>query len=292
MVQVHFMSERASLHPMTAQDADLLARVAEDPDAAAALVRRHQAAMMRFVSRMLGPNDPEVDDVVQQSFIAAVGSASLHRRRGIHRPRDRRSRRRSHRHGASLANRGPPAPSTAPPGPEGVTMNTDPFNNLDTLLPARGLQPDDVDALVDAVHAGVTATHRRRRFRQRAIPLAIAALLLLAVGLRGWIAASSPSTTTPPSNIVSLEPIDQQDSGIEVDDRVWASEGTRYALHGPISDREVTLEAGHLRCNVATPMPGARFPVVRGGDEGAVSGTRFQVIADGAMLTEGSVAPG
>jgi RNA polymerase sigma-70 factor (ECF subfamily) len=46
--------------------------VAGEPGADAELVRRHQAFLMRFVSRMLGANDPTVDDVVQMTFIAAL----------------------------------------------------------------------------------------------------------------------------------------------------------------------------------------------------------------------------
>ena len=53
------------------EEAATLARVGEDPAAAAVLVRRHQAVMTRFVSRMLGADDPGVDDVVQKAFIAA-----------------------------------------------------------------------------------------------------------------------------------------------------------------------------------------------------------------------------
>lgn len=54
-------------------DATLLARAVDDPRAASVLVRRHQATLTRFVSRMLGVDDPDVDDVVQQAFIDALG---------------------------------------------------------------------------------------------------------------------------------------------------------------------------------------------------------------------------
>ncbi len=60
-------------------DRALLARVAAGDHAAAAdLVRGHQAVMVRFVSRMLGAEDPAVDDVVQQSFVAALAAAARH----------------------------------------------------------------------------------------------------------------------------------------------------------------------------------------------------------------------
>lgn len=59
----------------TNPDAALMARVARgDDDAAAAIVRAHQAVMVRFVARMLGPQDPAVDDVVQLAFIAALSA--------------------------------------------------------------------------------------------------------------------------------------------------------------------------------------------------------------------------
>ena len=42
------------------------------PGADAELVHRHQDCVVRFVSRMLGPRDPGVDDIVQLTFITAL----------------------------------------------------------------------------------------------------------------------------------------------------------------------------------------------------------------------------
>lgn len=57
-------------------DAVLLARVAQGDEAAArAFVLRHQAAVVRFLGRMLGTHDEALDDVVQQTLLAALQSA-------------------------------------------------------------------------------------------------------------------------------------------------------------------------------------------------------------------------
>ena len=54
----------------------LIARCAAGEAAAAReLVRRYQADVVRFVSRMLGAGDPAVDDLVQLTFVAALQAA-------------------------------------------------------------------------------------------------------------------------------------------------------------------------------------------------------------------------
>ena len=58
------------------QDALWAQVVAGAPGAEAALVRAHQAGVVRFVSRMLGAQDPAVDDIVQLTFIAALSEPS------------------------------------------------------------------------------------------------------------------------------------------------------------------------------------------------------------------------
>ena len=60
-------------------DADVLAMCAEgDEEAARELVRRYQADVLRFVSRMLGPSDPGLDDLVQLTFLAALQAAGTY----------------------------------------------------------------------------------------------------------------------------------------------------------------------------------------------------------------------
>jgi RNA polymerase sigma-70 factor (ECF subfamily) len=58
-------------------DDALLARAASGAeDAAVALFRAHGARVHRTASRILGSNDGDVDDVVQQTFLAAFGPES------------------------------------------------------------------------------------------------------------------------------------------------------------------------------------------------------------------------
>jgi RNA polymerase sigma-70 factor (ECF subfamily) len=64
----------------TESDVDLLERIAAgDEHAAAVLVRRYQADVVRFLSRMLGAGDPAVDDVTQLTFVAALDAARSYR---------------------------------------------------------------------------------------------------------------------------------------------------------------------------------------------------------------------
>lgn len=73
-------SENVSSEAPSSDDA-LLARCANgDASAADRFVRRHHDVVVRFVARMLGPSDPAVDDMVQQTFLTALDSA--HRFRG------------------------------------------------------------------------------------------------------------------------------------------------------------------------------------------------------------------
>lgn len=55
-----------------ATDEELLgACAAEDPEALGALYDRHVEGLVRFLTRVLGPNAPELDDLVQATFIEA-----------------------------------------------------------------------------------------------------------------------------------------------------------------------------------------------------------------------------
>lgn len=57
-------------------DADLLADCAGgDEDALAALFDRHHATVWRFIGRLLNPATPEIDDLVQSTFIEVWKSA-------------------------------------------------------------------------------------------------------------------------------------------------------------------------------------------------------------------------
>lgn len=57
-------------------DGELLQGVSVgDPHAATAFVQRHQQAVLRFVSRMIGAHDPMVEDLTQLAFVAALDSA-------------------------------------------------------------------------------------------------------------------------------------------------------------------------------------------------------------------------
>lgn len=63
-------------------DAVLLARCAEgDRAAATAFVLRHQGAVRRFLGRLLGPQDPSVDDIAQHTFLAALRAAGTYQGR-------------------------------------------------------------------------------------------------------------------------------------------------------------------------------------------------------------------
>ncbi len=176
-------------------------------------------------------------------------------------------------------------------------MSHDPFESIDQHLPTRQLDANEVDALVAAVRTGVAAEHRRRR--QRRIG-ALAAAVLLGVGLAGWWGRQPVSPPTVPSPVLDAvvveHPVVAEHPVIEadLDDRIEAAEGTRYALEGPRADRVVHLEAGRIRCAVTDRAPGERFRVVVGGDEVEVTGTLFSVVADGERLlavvvTEGEV---
>ncbi len=74
--QAHGVSLRLATMPEVDDDAALLARIAEgDEEAARNFVGRHQADVVRFVSRMLGVHDPAIDDVVQLSLTSALKAA-------------------------------------------------------------------------------------------------------------------------------------------------------------------------------------------------------------------------
>jgi RNA polymerase sigma-70 factor, ECF subfamily len=59
------------------EDRQLLSRAAAgDEQAVRALYRAHVSKLQRQASRVLGTNDPDVEDVVQQAFLAALDGAS------------------------------------------------------------------------------------------------------------------------------------------------------------------------------------------------------------------------
>ena len=58
------------------RDKDLLIRAAGgDAEAVRELFRTHVERLHRHAARLLGPNDPDVEDVVQQTFLAALDGA-------------------------------------------------------------------------------------------------------------------------------------------------------------------------------------------------------------------------
>jgi RNA polymerase sigma-70 factor (ECF subfamily) len=62
--------------PSGLSDGDLLAQCAEgNEEAAKAFVHRHQASLMRFLSRMLGAHDADLQDIAQGVLLAALQSA-------------------------------------------------------------------------------------------------------------------------------------------------------------------------------------------------------------------------
>lgn len=64
----------------TASDEALIAACARrDPEALEALHRRHYAALYRFCGRLLGPDHPELDDIMQKLFLAVWDSAGRYR---------------------------------------------------------------------------------------------------------------------------------------------------------------------------------------------------------------------
>ncbi|HEX7476766.1 MAG TPA: RNA polymerase sigma factor [Polyangiales bacterium] len=65
-----------ALKPVVDDDRALLRRAAEgDEQAVRQLYRAHSAKLLRHAARVLGPSDPDVEDVVQQAFIAALDGA-------------------------------------------------------------------------------------------------------------------------------------------------------------------------------------------------------------------------
>lgn len=71
------VSALANAEPSPGDEAELLRRAGVgDPAAAQALFRGHGARVHRTASRILGAADGDVDDVVQQTFLAAFEGAS------------------------------------------------------------------------------------------------------------------------------------------------------------------------------------------------------------------------
>jgi RNA polymerase sigma-70 factor (ECF subfamily) len=63
--------------PVRVEERELLARAAAGEEAAVRqLYRTHVAKLHRHAARILGANDPDVEDVVQQAFLAALDGAS------------------------------------------------------------------------------------------------------------------------------------------------------------------------------------------------------------------------
>jgi RNA polymerase sigma-70 factor (ECF subfamily) len=70
------VSERGAMSD-TLEDVEWLRRAADgDARAASLLFRAHGARVQRMAARVLGAGDGEVDDVVQQTFLAALEGAS------------------------------------------------------------------------------------------------------------------------------------------------------------------------------------------------------------------------
>ncbi|MGD8860424.1 MAG: RNA polymerase sigma factor [Myxococcales bacterium] len=64
-------------HVATDQERDLLTRAAGGDEAAVReLFRTHVTRLHRHAARILGVNDPDVEDVVQQAFLAALDGAA------------------------------------------------------------------------------------------------------------------------------------------------------------------------------------------------------------------------
>jgi RNA polymerase sigma-70 factor (ECF subfamily) len=68
---------RSSVQSARDEDRQLLSRAAAgDEQAVRALYRAHVSKLQRQAARVLGTNDPDVEDVVQQAFLAALDGAS------------------------------------------------------------------------------------------------------------------------------------------------------------------------------------------------------------------------
>lgn len=167
-------------------------------------------------------------------------------------------------------------------------MTRDPIDDLTQKLPSRELSPEEVDALVSSVQAGL-AQARDRRSRWRTAALALAAAAVAVAVLSSWWSGSREAPEAPDMAAVPAAEAPEETEG---DDHVWAAAGTRYALVGPAEDRVVRLEAGRVRCEVFPRLEGGRFRVVVGDDEVEVTGTRFEVIADDDHLREVVVEEG
>jgi len=73
----HLAAEQASPQERADEDRALLSRAAEGDEAAVRrLYRAHIGKLQRHAARILGPTDPDVEDVVQQAFLAALDGAS------------------------------------------------------------------------------------------------------------------------------------------------------------------------------------------------------------------------
>ncbi len=171
-------------------------------------------------------------------------------------------------------------------------------------IPARSLSEQEVRSLVTAVLDGVRRVRQTRRRRGLRVRGVLAAALFLMV--YGW--ASDPGGPIPPRGTEGPAPAAVRETAagpipeaaapkaLELaephDDRVEAEEGTRFTLEGPRADRVVNLQAGRVHCVVVDRAPGERFRVVVGGAEVEVTGTRFDVVARGDMLSEVVVAEG
>ena len=71
------MLRTVQAHPEVGSDRALLERAAAgDERAVRALFRAHAARLQRHAARILGKDDPDVEDVVQQVFLAALDGAS------------------------------------------------------------------------------------------------------------------------------------------------------------------------------------------------------------------------
>ena len=73
----HLAANEQLTHDRAEDDRSLLARAAEgDEVAVRKLYRAHVGKLQRHAARILGATDPDVEDVVQQAFLAALDGAS------------------------------------------------------------------------------------------------------------------------------------------------------------------------------------------------------------------------
>ncbi len=143
----------------------------------------------------------------------------------------------------------------------------------DELRESLPVQPlDDAEAFADEVTTRWSGARRTRRVAR--VGLALAAVVLLVLGMQLWPVAEAPESpavaTTAPAGWA--------------DDRVLASHGATYTLSGSREDRRIALASGRVYCEVEDRAPGERFTVAVGEAVVEVTGTRFGVEATEGIL--------